>query len=61
LLKVVVASFARFLGLKVGSLYFWLYGHAIKLNETVSDVCYIYCALALVLLTTAYIAWHRRG
>ena len=40
LLKVVMASFARFLGLEVESLYFWLYGHAIKLDEAVSNVCY---------------------
>jgi hypothetical protein len=42
LLKVVMAGFARFLGLEVESLYFWFYGHAVKPDETVSDVCYIY-------------------
>jgi hypothetical protein len=61
LLKVVIAGFARFLGLEVGSLYFWLYRHAIKPDETVSDVCYIYRAFALMSLTTAYIARHGRG
>jgi hypothetical protein len=50
LLKVVMASFARFLGLEVESLYFWLYGHAIKLDETVSNVCYIYSPFILMLL-----------
>jgi hypothetical protein len=42
LLEDVMAGFARFFGLKVESLYFWLYGRAIKPDETVSDVCYIY-------------------
>jgi hypothetical protein len=50
LLKVVMASFAKFLGLEVESLYFWLYGHAIKLDETVSNVCYIYSLFILMLL-----------
>jgi hypothetical protein len=35
-----MAGFAKFLGLKVESLYFWLYGRAIQLDETVSDVYY---------------------
>jgi hypothetical protein len=39
LLKVVMAGFARFLGLDVESLYFWLYGHAVKPDETVDNVC----------------------
>jgi hypothetical protein len=30
-----MAGFVRLLGLEVGSLYFWLYGHAIKPDETV--------------------------
>jgi len=38
LLKVVMAGFARFLGFEVESLYFWLYGHAIKPDETVSNL-----------------------
>jgi hypothetical protein len=42
LLKVAMASFAWFLGLEVKSLYFWLYRHALKPDETVSDVCYIH-------------------
>jgi hypothetical protein len=50
LLKVVMAGFARFLGLEVESLYFWLYGHAIKLDETVSNVCYIYSLFISMLL-----------
>jgi hypothetical protein len=37
-----MAGFARFLGLEVESLYFWLYGYALKPDETISDVCYIY-------------------
>jgi hypothetical protein len=56
-----MAGFAKFLGLKVESLYFWLYGRAIQPDETVSDVCYIYRLFVLVLLTTTYIAWPRRG
>jgi hypothetical protein len=56
-----MAGFAKFLGLKVKSLYFWLYGHAIKLNETVCNVCYIYSLFISMLLTTAYIAWHEEG
>lgn len=40
-LRDVMASFARSLGLKVESLDFWLYGRAIKPDETVSDVCCI--------------------
>jgi hypothetical protein len=43
-----MAGFARFLGLNVKSLYFWFYGHAIELDESVSDVCYIYRLFALV-------------
>jgi hypothetical protein len=42
LLKVVMASFARFLGSEVESLYFWLYGNAIEPDETVRNVCYTY-------------------
>jgi hypothetical protein len=42
--------FARFLGLEVESLYFWLYKHAIKLDETVSNVCYIYSLFIPMLL-----------
>jgi hypothetical protein len=61
LLKVVMAAFAKFLGVEVESPYFWLYGHAIKPDETVSDVCYIYSSFIPVLLITAYIAWHGRG
>ena len=50
MLKVVIASFAKFLGLNVELLYFWLYGHTIKLDETVSNVCYIYSLFILMLL-----------
>jgi hypothetical protein len=50
LLKVVIASFARFLRLNVKSLYFWLYRHTIKLDETVSNVYYIYSLFILMLL-----------
>jgi hypothetical protein len=50
LLKAVMAGFARFWGLEVESLYFWLYGHAIKPDETVSNVCYIYSLFILMLL-----------
>ena len=37
-LKAVMAGFASFLGLRVESLYFWLYGHSIKPDETVSNL-----------------------
>ena len=33
-----MAGFASFLGLKAESLYFWLYGHAIKPDETISGL-----------------------
>ena len=60
MLKVVIAGFARFLGLEVELLYFWLYGHAIKLDETVSDVCYIYSLFILMLLISlCSLAWKR--
>jgi hypothetical protein len=45
-----MAGFASSLGLKVESLYFWLYGRAIQPNETISDVCYIYPTFVVVLL-----------
>ena len=61
MLKVVMAGFARFLGVEVEELYFWFYGHAIEPDETVSNVCYIYSSFIPVLLITAYIARHRRG
>jgi len=61
LLKVVMASFARFLRLNVESLYFWLYGHAIKLDETVGNIYYIYSSFIQALLITAYTAWYRKG
>jgi hypothetical protein len=48
-----MAGFARFLGLEVKLLYFWLYGHTIKPDETVSSVCDIYRTFVVVLLTTA--------
>jgi hypothetical protein len=50
LLKVVIASFAKFLRLKVELLHFWLYRHAIKLDKTVSNVYYIYSLFILMLL-----------
>jgi hypothetical protein len=60
LLKVVIASFAKFLGLEVESLYFWLYKHVIKLDETVSNVCYIYSPFILMLLISlCSLAWKR--
>jgi hypothetical protein len=60
LLKVVMASFARFLGLNVESLYFWLYGHAIKPDETVSNVCYIYSLfIPMLLISLCSLAWKR--
>jgi hypothetical protein len=49
-----MAGFARFLGLEVESLYFWLYGRAIKPYETISNVCYTYSPFIPVLLITAY-------
>jgi hypothetical protein len=60
LLKDIIARFAGSLGLNVESLYFWLYGRAIKEDETISDVC-IYHPFVLALLTTAYIARYGRG
>jgi hypothetical protein len=39
LLKNLMANFASFWGVEVVSLYFWLYGHAIKPNDTVINVC----------------------
>lgn len=61
LLRDVMAGFAKSLGLNVESLYFSLYGRPIKPDETVNDVCYTYRPFSLVLLTTAYVARHRRG
>jgi hypothetical protein len=54
LLKVVMAGFARFLGLNVESLYFWLYGHAIKPDETVDNACYSSSPFLSVLLISLY-------
>jgi len=55
-----MASFARFLRLKVKSLYFWLYRHAIKLDETISNICYIYSLFILMLLISlCSLAWKR--
>jgi hypothetical protein len=48
LLKVVMTGFARFLRLEVDLLSFWLYGHAIKPDDTVSNVCCIYRPFAMV-------------
>ncbi len=61
MLKVVMAGFARFLGLEVKLLYFWLYGHALKPDETVSDVCYIYHPFTLVFTNYSLysLAWKK--
>jgi hypothetical protein len=60
LLKVVMAGFARFLGLEAELLYFWLYGHAIKPDETISDVCYIYSPfIPMLLISLCSLAWKR--
>jgi hypothetical protein len=49
-----MAGFARFLGLNVKSLYFWLYRHAIKPDEIVDNVCYSSSLFLLVLLISLY-------
>jgi hypothetical protein len=58
---LVMAGFARFLGLEVHSLRFRLYGRAIEPNETVINVCHIYSLCILALLITVYVAWFARG
>jgi hypothetical protein len=55
-----MAGFARFLGLEVESLYFWLYGHAIKPDETVSNVCHTYSPfISILLISLCSLAWKR--
>jgi hypothetical protein len=60
LLKVIIASFARILWLDVKSLYFWLYRHIVKIDETIDNVCYSSSPFILVLLISLYsLAWRR--
>jgi hypothetical protein len=61
LLRVVMTSFARFLGLEVDLLSFWLYGHAIKPDDTVSNLCCIYHPFAIAFANHSLCssAWKR--